>query len=166
MMHLTENSQPVWVDFMPTVDHSTKQEAEQNSTFQLKSGVISDDWETKETWIFTWMFCFANHGRPPGANVAAIADAATVRPEVIFTLRFQLGIFINMTEAQSHHGRSTYGEKDQQQKILLLCHQKGVLYMALVDLISVSLFLLTKGGNLVERRLHQRKVRCQCQQVP
>ncbi|CAL5392274.1 unnamed protein product [Camellia sinensis] len=85
-MHLTENSQPVWVDFMPTVDHSTKQEAEQNSTFQLKSGVISDDWETKETWIFTWMFCFANHGRPPGANVAAIADAATVRPEVIFTL--------------------------------------------------------------------------------
>ncbi|GMP41569.1 hypothetical protein CsSME_00011618 [Camellia sinensis var. sinensis] len=44
-MHLTENSQPVWVDFMPTVDHSTKQEAEQNSTFQLKSGVISDDWE-------------------------------------------------------------------------------------------------------------------------
>ncbi|CAL5356913.1 unnamed protein product [Camellia sinensis] len=61
-MHLTENSQPVWVDFMPTVDHSTKQEAEQNSTFQLKSGVISDDWET------------------------TIADAATVRPEVIFTL--------------------------------------------------------------------------------
>ncbi|GMP41570.1 hypothetical protein CsSME_00011619 [Camellia sinensis var. sinensis] len=62
-----------------------------------------------------------------------------------------------MTEAQSHHGRSTYGEKEQQQKILLSCHQKGVLYMALVDLISVSLFLLTKGGNLVERRLHQRK---------
>lgn len=28
-----------------------------------------------------------NHGQPPGANVAEIADAAILRAEVIFTIR-------------------------------------------------------------------------------
>lgn len=28
-----------------------------------------------------------NHGKPPGADVAAIVDAATIRPQVIFTIR-------------------------------------------------------------------------------
>lgn len=29
-----------------------------------------------------------NHGQPPGANVAAVVDAASFRPEVIFTVRY------------------------------------------------------------------------------
>jgi len=28
-----------------------------------------------------------NHGRPPGADVAAIVDAATIRPDVVYTIR-------------------------------------------------------------------------------
>ncbi|THF95291.1 hypothetical protein TEA_018471 [Camellia sinensis var. sinensis] len=133
-MHLTENSQPVWVDFLPTVDHSTKQEPEQNSTFQLKSGVISDDWE----WV--------NHGRPPGANVAAIADAATVRPEVIFTLRS------SKPSWKKHIWREGTTTEDTS-----LIPSKGCALHGFGGSHSVSLFLLTKGGNLVERRLHQRK---------
>lgn len=31
-----------------------------------------------------------NHGKPPGADVAAIADAAAIRPQVIFTIRSPL----------------------------------------------------------------------------
>lgn len=30
---------------------------------------------------------WTNHGRPPGANVAAIADAGGVKPDLVFTLR-------------------------------------------------------------------------------
>lgn len=29
-----------------------------------------------------------NHGRPPGGDVAAIADASTIRPDVVFTVRY------------------------------------------------------------------------------
>lgn len=29
-----------------------------------------------------------NHGRPPGANVAAVVDVASFRQEVIFTVRY------------------------------------------------------------------------------
>lgn len=35
-----------------------------------------------------------NHGKPPGANVAAIADGATIRPEVVFTIRFSVSVSI------------------------------------------------------------------------
>lgn len=37
------------------------------------------------------LFCnidsWINHGKPPGANVAAIADVGTVKPDILFTVR-------------------------------------------------------------------------------
>lgn len=42
-MQLGENSQPLWVEFTPTLDQSTNRETEQRSTIQIKSGVVADD---------------------------------------------------------------------------------------------------------------------------
>ncbi|GFZ20706.1 hypothetical protein Acr_28g0014110 [Actinidia rufa] len=67
-----------------------------------------------------------------------------------------MGIYMNMTEAQSHHGRSIYGERELQ-KILLCYHHPDFLYMASAELILFPFFLLTKGGELMERKLHRRK---------
>ncbi|KAI7982801.1 hypothetical protein LOK49_LG15G02183 [Camellia lanceoleosa] len=164
-MHLTENSQPVWVDFMPTVDHSTKQEAEQNSTFQLKSGVISDDWErlyfcTKNGSLLELVGIepprWVNHGRPPGANVAAIADAATVRPEVIFTLS-SIGDLYEYDRSSKPSWKKHIWREGTTTEDTSLMPSKGCALHGFGGSHSVSLFLLTKGGNLVERRLHQRK---------
>ncbi|KAL7202568.1 hypothetical protein ACSBR1_034104 [Camellia fascicularis] len=164
-MHLTENSQPVWVDFMPTIDHSTKPEAEQNSTFQLKSGVISDDWErlyfcTKNGSLLELVGIepprWVNHGRPPGANVAAIADAATVRPEVIFTLS-SIGDLYEYDRSSKPSWKKHIWREGTTTEDTSLIPSKGCALHGFGGSHSVSLFLLTKGGNLVERRLHQRK---------
>ncbi|CAL5423719.1 unnamed protein product [Camellia sinensis] len=164
-MHLTENSQPVWVDFLPTVDHSTKQEPEQNSTFQLKSGVISDDWErlyfcTKNGSLLELVGIepprWVNHGRPPGANVAAIADAATVRPEVIFTLS-SIGDLYEYDRSSKPSWKKHIWREGTTTEDTSLIPSKGCALHGFGGSHSVSLFLLTKGGNLVERRLHQRK---------
>ncbi|CAL5352393.1 unnamed protein product [Camellia sinensis] len=164
-MHLTENSQPVWVDFLPTVDHSTKQEPEQNSTFQLKSGVISDDWErlyfcTKNGSLLELVGIepprWVNHGRPPGANVAAIADAATVRPEVIFTLS-SIGDLYEYDRSSKPSWKKHIWREGTTTEDTSLIPSKGCALHGFGGSHSVSLLLLTKGGNLVERRLHQRK---------
>ncbi|XP_011045412.1 PREDICTED: uncharacterized protein LOC105140319 isoform X2 [Populus euphratica] len=95
-MILGESSQPIWVEFTPTLDESTNREAEQSSLMLINSGLISHDGlkiyfctkngsllELSEAEPPRW----ENHGRPPGADVAAIVDAATIRPDVVYTIR-------------------------------------------------------------------------------
>uniref|UniRef100_A0A2P2JD24 Uncharacterized protein n=1 Tax=Rhizophora mucronata TaxID=61149 RepID=A0A2P2JD24_RHIMU len=42
-MQLSENSQPLWVEFTPTPEQSTFKEAEKSSVILVKSGVVSQD---------------------------------------------------------------------------------------------------------------------------
>ena len=42
-MQLSENSQPIWVDFMPTGNDSMSRKTEQGSAIHIKSGVVSHD---------------------------------------------------------------------------------------------------------------------------
>lgn len=95
-MQLGENSQPVWVDFRPVIDYDRLKETDQDTATKLRYGVISHDREriyfcTRSGLLLelcgiqppSWI----NHGKPPGANVAAIADVGTVKPDIIFTVR-------------------------------------------------------------------------------
>ncbi|XP_058199251.1 uncharacterized protein LOC131314549 isoform X2 [Rhododendron vialii] len=143
-MQLNENSQPVWVDFTPTDNQSTsREEAQQTSSILLKSGVISYD----GLWV--------THGRPPGANVAAIADACSVREEVIFTISSNGGLYEYDRNSKPSWKKHIWREGTAENTSLI--PSTGCPLHGLGGAHSVSLFLLTKGGNLVERRLHQRK---------
>ncbi|XP_019057836.1 PREDICTED: uncharacterized protein LOC104811179 isoform X2 [Tarenaya hassleriana] len=156
MQFAEENSQPNWVEFMP-------QETEQSVASKIKSGVISRDARkayfcTKDGMLLElidaetprWM----NHGRPPGADVAAIADVANIK-DMIFTVS-STGVLYqycrNSKPPWKKHLRKQDKADDTSLAPLLGCAIHGI-----VGDHSVSLFLLTKGGDLVERRLHQRK---------
>ena len=41
---------------------------------------------SNSSFVF-YLNSWINHGRPPGANVAAIADVGTVKPNILFTVR-------------------------------------------------------------------------------
>ncbi|XAR60351.1 hypothetical protein NMG60_11033684 [Bertholletia excelsa] len=160
LYQLNENSQPVWAELMP----STIKNGGQNSNIQLKSGVISDDGErvyfcTKNGSLLElsgiepprWI----NHGRPPGADVAAIADAATIRPEVIFSISSAGDLYEYDRSSKPSWKKHIWREGLAEDTSLVPL--KGCSLQGPSGAHSVSLFLLTKGGNLVERRLNQKK---------
>ncbi|KAK2993800.1 hypothetical protein RJ640_027678 [Escallonia rubra] len=142
-MQLSENSQPLWAEFAVTVDHSIPKEAKRDSPVELISGVLSQDRE----WI--------NHGRPPGANVAAITDGATVIPELVFTVSSAGDLYEYDKSSKPSWKKHIWREGSTQDTFLT--PSTGCSLHGTSGAHSMSLFLLTKGGNLVERQLHQRK---------
>ncbi|KAI3461131.1 hypothetical protein Pfo_017794 [Paulownia fortunei] len=163
-MQLTEDSQPIWVEFMPEFDKGKSKETVQSSAIQLSSGVISNDRErmyfcTKNGLLLELLGVdppsWANHGRPPGANVAAITDAATIRPGLLFTVSAAGDLYEYDQTSKPPWKKHIHREGSKEDTSLAsfrACSLNG-----LVGVHSVSLFLLTKGGELIERRLHQRK---------
>ncbi|XP_076915744.1 uncharacterized protein LOC143575195 [Bidens hawaiensis] len=155
-MQLSENSQPEWIEFPAIQDSST--------AIRIKSGVISHNREkiyfcTKNGLLLelseintpSWM----NHGKPPGADVAGIVDAAEVRPQVIFTISSTGDLYEFDPSSKplwKKHIWSQGSAHDTALTPLTSCtaHRRTGPH-------SDSLFLLTKGGNLIERRLHRRK---------
>uniref|UniRef100_A0A2N9H8W0 Uncharacterized protein n=1 Tax=Fagus sylvatica TaxID=28930 RepID=A0A2N9H8W0_FAGSY len=163
-MQLTENSQPIWVELTPTLNQSTDIEGEQSSEILIKSGAVSHDGvrvyfctrngtllELNEVDPPRWV----NHGRPPGANVAAIADAATIRTEVVYTISSIGDLYEYDRSSKPSWKKHIWREKTGQDASLI--PSMGYTLHGLSGDYSISLFLLTKGGSLVERRLHQRK---------
>ncbi|KAG8370992.1 hypothetical protein BUALT_Bualt13G0040800 [Buddleja alternifolia] len=165
-MQLTEDSQPIWIEFMPEFDKSTSKETDQSaSSIQISSGLISNDRErlyfcTKNGLLLELLGVdppwWTNHGRPPGADVAAITDAATIRPGLLFTVSAAGDLYeydqTSKPPWKKHIHRQGSTKNDTSLAPLRACSLHG-----LVGAHSVSLFLLTKGGELFERRLHQRK---------
>ncbi|KAM0045926.1 putative WD40/YVTN repeat-like-containing domain superfamily [Helianthus debilis subsp. tardiflorus] len=155
-MQLNENSQPIWVEFPPILDSSTD--------IRIKSGVISHDMEkiyfcTKNGLLLElseittprWM----NHGKPPGADVAAIVDAPEIRPQVVFTISSSGDLYELDPSSKPMWKKHIWSQESTHDTTLTpmtscTAHRRSGPH-------SDSLFLLTKGGNLVERRLHQRK---------
>lgn len=43
MQLIGESSQPVWVEFTPTIDLSSNKEKDQTTAIQIKSGFVSHD---------------------------------------------------------------------------------------------------------------------------
>ncbi|KAK9274254.1 hypothetical protein L1049_019068 [Liquidambar formosana] len=112
-MQLSESSQPVWVEFIPTPDHSTCRETEQNSAIQIKSGVVSHDGDSLGD-----LYEYDRSSKPSWKKHIRREGSA------------QDASLIPATGCSSHSQSGAH---------------------------SISLYLLTKGGDLVERRLHQRK---------
>nr|XP_043627631.1 uncharacterized protein LOC122599224 [Erigeron canadensis] len=155
-MQLSENSVPIWVEFPPIIDSS--------SPTRIKSGVISQDREkiyfcSKDGLLIElsevdpprWM----NHGKPPGADVAAMVDAAGIRLQVIFTISSSGDLYEFDRYAKPLWKKHIWSKGSSQDTTLIpsnscIVHRRTGPH-------SESLFLLTKGGNLVERRLLQRK---------
>ncbi|XP_073271110.1 uncharacterized protein [Primulina huaijiensis] len=162
-MMLTEESQPIWIEFMPVFDQTSKV-TDQNPAIRLSSGVISNDREkiffcTKNGALLELLGVdpprWTNHGRPPGASVAAITDAATIRPGVLFIVSAAGDLYeYDQTSkpAWKKHIHSQGSVKDVSLAPFKTCSLHGISGPH-----SVSLFLLTKGGELFERRLNQRK---------
>ncbi|XP_048324464.2 uncharacterized protein LOC107412443 isoform X2 [Ziziphus jujuba] len=164
-MQLSESSQPVWVELKPTVDQTGDTDGEQSSTLLIKSGVVSHDGlrvyfctkngtllELSESEPPRW----ENHGRPPGANVAAIADAATIRTDVVYTIS-SIGELYEYDRSSKPPWKKHIWRQGRAAQDASLMPSMGSTLHGLSGDHSVALFLLTKGGNLVERRLHQRK---------
>ncbi|XP_043723297.1 uncharacterized protein LOC122670475 isoform X1 [Telopea speciosissima] len=163
-MQLSESSQPVWIECTPTLDHSPQSTETEPSSILIKSGIVSYDrgkiyfstidgslLELSEVEPWRWIY----HGRPPGANVAAIADAATIRPDVVFTVS-SIGDLYELDRNSKPSWKKHIWSKGLKQEISLK-PSKGCIMHGLIGTQSISLFLLTKDGDLVERRLHQRK---------
>ncbi|KAF2287404.1 hypothetical protein GH714_039833 [Hevea brasiliensis] len=163
-MQLSESSQPIWVVLKPTPDSSTNKEAEETSVILIKSGVVSHDGmriyfctrkglllELTEVDPPRWL----DHGRPPGGNVAAIADAGTIRPEVAYTIS-STGNLYEYDKSSKPSWKKHIWTAGMAEDALLI-PSTGYTINGLSGDYSSSLFLLTKGGKLVERRLHQRK---------
>ncbi|KAG5253850.1 hypothetical protein IMY05_001G0151300 [Salix suchowensis] len=157
-------SQPIWVEFTPTLDESTNREAEQSSLKLINSGVISHDGlkiyfctkngsllELSEAEPPRW----ENHGRPPGADVAAIVDAATARPDVVYTISSTGDLYEYDRSSKPAWKKHIWAEGTEADASLM--PSMGCTLHGLSGEYSISLFLLTKGGKLVERRLNQRK---------
>ncbi|XP_024160109.1 uncharacterized protein LOC112167331 isoform X2 [Rosa chinensis] len=96
-----------------------------------------------------------NHGQPPGANVAAIADAASIRTDVIYTISSAGDLYEYDRMSKPSWKKHIWREETAQDASLMPL--TGSTLHGLNGDHSISLFLLTKGGKLVERRLHQRK---------
>ncbi|KAH7560656.1 hypothetical protein JRO89_XS10G0063100 [Xanthoceras sorbifolium] len=179
-MQMSENSQPLWVEFMPALDQGTNKKAERNSVTQIKSGVVSYNGEKVTGSLFTDFsamparrvyFCtknglllelievetprWVNHGQPPGANVAAIADAASIRPEVVYTIS-STGDLYEYDRTSKPSWKKHIWSKGTASNASLI-PSTGCTIHGLIGDHSISLFLLTKGGNLIERRIQQRK---------
>ncbi|KAJ9139655.1 hypothetical protein P3X46_030368 [Hevea brasiliensis] len=163
-MQLSESSQPIWVAFTPTLDSSTNKEAEESSGILINSGVVSHDGvriyfctkkgsllELTEVNPPRWL----DHGRPPGGNVAAIADAGTIRPEVAYTIS-STGDLYEYDKSSKPSWKKHIWTAGMAEDVLRI-PSTGYTINGLSGDYSSSLFLLTKGGKLVERRLHQRK---------
>ncbi|WCJ36867.1 hypothetical protein M5689_018039 [Euphorbia peplus] len=165
-LQLGENSQPIWIAFKPDPpDSNMTNEAEQSSVILIKSGSVSYDGmrvyfctkkglllELAEIEPQRWV----NHGKPPGGNVAAIADAGFLRPEVVYTVS-STGELYEYNKNSKPSWKKHIWAADGIAENASLLPATGLTVTGLSGDYSVSLFLLTKAGKLVERRLYQRK---------
>ncbi|XP_074292416.1 uncharacterized protein LOC141619286 [Silene latifolia] len=160
-MQLTENSQLFWRDFAVTVGHNEVTEQKQ---IQVKSGFVTNDGEriyfcTRNGSLLELVENdpprLENHGHPPGADVAAIADAGTIRQNLVFTISSAGELY--------EHDKNTkppwkkHLRKEGLPEDTYLIPSKGCIAQGLSGASSISLFLITKAGKLIERKLYRRK---------
>ncbi|XP_028798755.1 uncharacterized protein LOC114754157 isoform X2 [Neltuma alba] len=162
-VQLSESSETVWVELTPTLNHITDRDSQQNRLVLIKSGIVSQDGQRA-------YFCSKNgllielagiepprwisHGQPAGANVAVIADATSSRA-VVYTISSSGDLYEYDSNSKPSWKRHIWQEGIA--KVAPLLPSKGCIVNGLMGAYSESLFLLTKAGTLVERRLQQRK---------
>ncbi|XP_054820016.1 uncharacterized protein LOC129319007 isoform X2 [Prosopis cineraria] len=161
-VQLSESSETVWAELTPALNHITDRDAEQNHLVLMKSGVVSQDGQRAYFCTQGGMLIelagidpprWISHGQPAGANVAAIADAASTRA-VVYTISSSGDLYEYDRNSKPSWKRHIW---QGIAKVAPLIPSKGCTSNGLMGAYSESLFLLTKAGTLVERRLQQRK---------
>ncbi|KAH6834235.1 hypothetical protein C2S53_004598 [Perilla frutescens var. hirtella] len=149
-MQLAEDSQPIWVEFDGKVGFS--------------SGVVSNDREriyfcTRTGLLFQLVGVdpprWENHGRPPGANVSSISDGAAIRPGLLLIVSAAGDLYEYDQTTKPPWKKHIHVQGSRNDTSLVSFSPCSV--HGLVGPHAVSVFLLTKGGELIERRLHRRK---------
>ncbi|XP_010269711.1 PREDICTED: uncharacterized protein LOC104606292 [Nelumbo nucifera] len=159
-LQISENSQPIWIDCTPT--HTDTD----SSLILIKSGAVSHDGEKvyfstmggsllELTEIDPWRWIF--HGQPPGGNVATIVDAATIRPDIVFIVSSNGDLYELDRSSRPSWKKHIWSEGSKRE--VPLSSSVGCTVHGLIGAYSISLFLITKDGYLIERRLHRRKWR-------
>ncbi|RYR22358.1 hypothetical protein Ahy_B03g067647 isoform A [Arachis hypogaea] len=158
-----ETSQTVWLDVTPTLNQITNNDSKKNPLVLIKSGIVSHDRQriyfcTRNGTLLELLgvepLRWTNHGQPAGANVAAIAEVASVR-EVVYTISSAGDLYEYDEKSKPSWKKHIWKERTAQ--FVPLVPSKGCTLSGLSGDYSESLFLLNKEGDLVERRLHQRK---------
>ncbi|ERM99002.1 hypothetical protein AMTR_s00101p00026570 [Amborella trichopoda] len=164
-LQLNENSQPVWSETQPTFEPAIpNQDTEKSGTIQIKSGAVSHNremlylsticgslLELRELQPPRWI----NHGHPPGGDVAGLADTVPDKPDVVFIVSSTGELYEFDKTSKPSWKKHIWSEPLGDETYLLpsrTCASRG-----LFGAHSLSIFLLSKDGLLVERRLHQRK---------
>lgn len=162
-MQLTEKSELVWVEFAAGADQQSARE-EGGDRIMIKSGVVANDEERM-------FFCakngtllelaqiepprYVNHGQPPGADVAAIADVGSVRRNLVFTISSAGDLYEHDSNTKPPWKKHIWREGSVEDTALIPL--RGCSTQGIGGASATSLFLITKAGKLVERRLNQRK---------
>ncbi|XP_048563147.1 uncharacterized protein LOC125543729 [Triticum urartu] len=165
-LQLNEHAQPIWTEMTFSYEqHFTNlEEKTQSQATHIKNGVVSHNGrklflsitngsliEVTELQPLRWN-C---HGRPPGADVSYISDAENARPGTLFTVSSTGDLYEFDKETKPSWKKHIWSE--QTTKNVSLSSSVGCALHGLLGSNSVSLFLITKDGLLVERRLHRRK---------
>ncbi|XP_074579716.1 uncharacterized protein LOC141836182 isoform X2 [Curcuma longa] len=163
-LQLNENSQPIWIQFMFESKESGRTEEESSSNVQIKSGVVSHDGERLYLSTVTGALLeisqfhplrWENHSRPQGGDNSAIADTGAIKPGIVFTISSSGNLYEFDKRSKPSWKKHIWSDSSVNQTSLE--PTGGCALHGLAGAHSSSLFLLTKDGLLVERRLHKRK---------
>ncbi|XP_042382554.1 uncharacterized protein LOC121975167 isoform X1 [Zingiber officinale] len=163
-LQVNENSQPIWIEFMFASLESGRTEEELSSNVQIKSGVVSHDGERLYLSTVTGTLLeisefhplrWEDHGRPQGGDNSAIADTGALRPGIVFTISSSGNLYEFDKGSKPSWKKHIWSDPSVNQTSLETTG--GCALHGLAGAHSSSLFLLTKEGLLVERRLHKRK---------
>lgn len=164
-LELNENSQPIWSEFVlkfePSIDAT---EAEPSPAVRIKTGAVSHDGErlfltTMDGSLLEIIefqpLRWENHGRPPGGDVSSLADTGILKTSVVFSVSSTGDLYEFDKKTKPSWKKHIWSEASVE--AVPLAATIGCTLHGLVGAHSLSLFLLTKDGFLIERRLHKRK---------
>ncbi|KAL3698138.1 hypothetical protein R1sor_012214 [Riccia sorocarpa] len=173
-LQIDGSGQLLWVNCGPWLPSNTQDSGVSSSNVSLvKSGLVSADdsavyfattdgslTELQTLHPMKWV----NHYHPRGGDVAAIADAGTLRSGITFTISTSGDLY--EFDYRSKPAWKKHVRKGSVMEDLSLAPSVGVAVHGLAGAASASLFLLTKDGVLVERRFQQSKWRWILHPVP
>ncbi|KAJ6808827.1 uncharacterized protein M6B38_165810 [Iris pallida] len=164
-LQLNENSQPIWTELLlisEPLRHTGETEAK--PSMRIKSGLVSHDGERlyfstangslleiSEFHPLRW----ENNGRPPGGDVLAIADTGSIRPGIVFTISSTGDLYEFDKKSKPSWKKHIWNEEPTEK--ISLAPTTGCAIHGLLGAHSISLFLLSKDGSLIERQLNKRK---------
>ncbi|CAN6443151.1 unnamed protein product [Victoria cruziana] len=164
-LQVNGNLLPTWGELKPIFESSmAEREIEPIAGMQVKTGVVTENGgglylstlggsllEIRDLQPSRWI----DHGQPPGGSIAAIAGIPTARTDIVFIISYMGELYEFDMSSKPSWKKHIWSKPLGHGTFILPC--RGHVVHGLVGAHSLSIFLLTKDGSLIERRLHQRK---------